>query len=70
MISLDNIVSKNIGIFEKNLLGGITRKSAENALMATAKDVETTLLKEKNSAIALQQRNFEEIKFNSKIYRK
>ena len=62
MISLDNIVSKNIGIFEKNLLGGITRKSAENALMATAKDVETTLLKEKNSAIALQQRNFEEIK--------
>lgn len=62
MISLDNIVSKNIGIFEKNLFGGITRKSAENALMATAKDVETTLLKEKNSAIALQQRNFEEIK--------
>lgn len=62
MISLDNIVSKNIGIFEKNLLGGITRKSAKNALMATAKDVETTLLKEKNSAIALQQRNFEEIK--------
>ena len=62
MISLDSIVSKNIGIFEKNPFGGITRKSAENALMATAKDVETNLLKDKNSAIALQQRNFEEIK--------
>lgn len=62
MISIDSIVNKNIGIFEKNLFGGITGKSAENALKATAKDVETTLLKDKNSAMALQQRNFEEIK--------
>ena len=62
MISLESIVNKNTGTLEKSLLGGVTRRSAENALLATAKDVETTLLKEKNSAIALQQRNFEEIK--------
>ena len=62
MISLESIVNKNTGILEKSLLGGVTRRSAENALLATAKDVETTLLEDKKSAMALLNQNFEEVK--------
>ena len=62
MISLENIVNKNTRTLEKSLLGGVTRRSAENALLATAKDVETTLLEDKKSAMALLNKNFEEVK--------
>lgn len=62
MISLESIVNKNTGTLEKSLLGGVTRRSAENALLATAKDVETTLLEDKKSAMSLLKQNFEEVK--------
>lgn len=64
MVSIENIVSKNVGKLGKRFLGGVPRKNAERAVSETANEVKDVFLKDKQKTVDSMLKNIETMKTN------